>query len=454
MHALFSSSATARTVRLVTQDMRDEAIAQLPAAERPLAAGFAAKPGQIVLLPSDSICGALFGIGTGDDAFALGAAAFGLPEGEWQIDGIPEAFDPGLVSLAWVLGSYRFTLFKAAERAPARLVPPVGTDIDEITAIASAAMLTRDLINSPADIMGPEGLEAAFRKLAKAHGAKVTVTKGDALLKQNFPMIHAVGRAAGEVPRLLELEWGDPAHPRLALVGKGVCFDSGGLDLKPAAGMRWMKKDMGGGANAMGLAQLVMAAKLPVRLHLLVPAVENAVGADAFRPGDILVSRRGITVEIDNTDAEGRLVLADALARAVEETPDLLLDFATLTGAARIALGPEVMPFYTGDEALAAEIAAAGTAVGDPVWRMPLWDGYDREIDGDISDIVNSAAMPLAGSITAALFLRRFVGTSKWVHFDIFGWNLKDRPGRPKGGEMQGARAVYQMLKQRFVNSH
>ncbi|WP_417489164.1 leucyl aminopeptidase family protein [Maricaulis sp.] len=452
MNSFFSSSASARTVRLVSQAQRDEVVAQLPAAERPLAAGFAGKPGQIVLLPSDSISGALFGIGYGEDAFALGAAAFGLPEGDWQIDDMPDALNPGLVSLAWALGSYRFTLFKAAEREPARLVPPAGTDIAEITSIASAAMLTRDLVNSPADIMGPEGLEAAFRKLGKQHGAKLTVTKGDALLKQNFPMIHAVGRAAGEAPRLLELEWGDPAHPRLALVGKGVCFDSGGLDLKPAAGMRWMKKDMGGAANAMGLAQLVMAAKLPVRLHVLVPAVENAVGADAFRPGDILVSRQGITVEIDNTDAEGRLVLADALSRAVEEKPDLLIDFATLTGAARVALGPEVMPFYTDDEALAAEIFAAGNAVADPLWRMPLWDGYEREIEGDISDIVNSAAIPLAGSITAALFLRRFVGTSKWVHFDIFGWNLKDRPGRPKGGEMQGARAVYQMLKQRFVN--
>ncbi len=451
MNSIFSSSATARTVRLVTQDRRDEMIAQLPAAERSLAAGFAGKPGQIVLLPSDSICGALFGVGTGLDAFALGAAAFGLPEGDWQIDEMPEALNPGLVSLAWALGGYRFTRFKAAERAPARLVPPAGTDIAEITSIASAAMLTRDLVNSPADIMGPEGLEAAFRKLAKQHAAKVTVIKGDALLKQNFPMIHAVGRAAGEAPRLLELEWGDPAHPRLALVGKGVCFDSGGLDLKPAAGMRWMKKDMGGAANAMGLAQLVMAAKLPVRLHLLIPAVENAVGADAFRPGDILVSRQGITVEIDNTDAEGRLVLADALTRAVEDEPDLLIDFATLTGAARVALGPEVMPFYTDDETLAAEIFAAGTTVADPLWRMPLWDGYDREIEGEISDIVNSAAMPMGGSITAALFLRRFVGSTNWVHFDIFGWNLKDRPGRPKGGEMQGARAVYQMLKQRFV---
>tara|TARA_R110002072_G_scaffold20221_1_gene73858 strand:+ start:3940 stop:5298 length:1359 start_codon:yes stop_codon:yes gene_type:complete len=452
MKSFFSSSATARTVRLVSLARLDEVIAQLPLAERPLAAGFAAKPGQIVLLPSDSICGALFGIGNGEDAFALGAAAFGLPEGDWQIDEMPEALNPGLVSLAWALGSYRFTLFKAAERAPARLVPPAGTDINEIASIASAVMLTRDLVNSPADIMGPDGLEAAFRKLGKLHGAKLTVTKGDALLKQNYPMIHAVGRAAGEAPRLLELEWGDPAHPRLALVGKGVCFDSGGLDLKPAAGMRWMKKDMGGAANAMGLAQLVMAAKLPVRLHVLVPAVENAVGADAFRPGDILVSRQGITVEIDNTDAEGRLVLGDALSRAVEDKPDLLIDFATLTGAARVALGPEVMPFYTDDEALASEIAAAGTAVADPLWRMPLWDGYEREIEGEISDIVNSAAMPLAGSITAALFLRRFVGSSKWVHFDIFGWNLKDRPGRPKGGEMQGARAVYQMLKQRFVH--
>jgi len=452
MNAIFSSSTTARPLRLVTQSRCDEVIAQLPAAERPLAAGFAARPGQIVLLPSDSICGALFGVGTGEDAFALGAAAFGLPAGDWQIEDLPDGLDPDQVSLAWALGSYRFTRFKPADREPACLVPPAGTDITEIDAITSAVILARDLVNSPADIMGPEGLEAAFRKLAKAHGAKVTVTKGDALLKQNYPMIHAVGRAAGEAPRLLELEWGDAAHPRLSLVGKGVCFDSGGLDLKPAAGMRFMKKDMGGAANAMALAQLVMTAKLPVRLHLLVPAVENAVGADAFRPGDILVSRKGISVEIDNTDAEGRLVLADALARAVEEEPALLLDFATLTGAARVALGPEVMPFYTGDDAMAEEIFAAGNAVGDPVWRMPLWDGYEREIEGDISDIVNSAAMPLAGSITAALFLRRFVGTTPWVHFDIFGWNLKDRPGRPKGGEMQGARAVYQMLKQRFLD--
>jgi leucyl aminopeptidase len=452
MSTFFSASTEARTVRLVTQSARDAVIAQLPAAERSLAAGFAAKPGQIVLLPTDSICGALFGIGNGKDAFALGAAAFGLPEGDWQIEEMPADMDAALASLAWALGGYRFTRFKAADRAPARLVPPAGVDLAEAENLASAVTLTRDLINSPADIMGPEGLEAAFRTLAKAHGAKLTITKGDALLKQNFPMIHAVGRAAGEAPRLLELEWGDPTHPRLAVVGKGVCFDSGGLDIKASQFMRLMKKDMGGGANAMGLAKLVMAAKLPVRLHLLVPAVENAIGADAFRPGDILVSRLGLTVEIDNTDAEGRLVLADALARAVEDKPALLLDFATLTGAARVALGPEVMPFYTGDDALAGEIAGAADMVSDPVWRMPLWDGYERDIEGEISDIVNSTAMPMAGSITAALFLRRFAGTTPWAHFDIFGWNPKDRPGRPKGGEMQAVRAVYQMLKQRFVN--
>jgi leucyl aminopeptidase len=300
--------------------------------------------------------------------------------------------------------------------------------------------------------MGPAGLEAEFRKLAETHAAKVKVTTGQALLDDNYPMIHAVGRAAHEEPRLLELEWGNPDHPRIAVVGKGVTFDSGGLDIKAAQYMRLMKKDMGGGANAMGLASMIMAAKLPVYLHLLVPAVENAISAGAMRPGDILPSRKGLTVEVDNTDAEGRLVLADALARATEEDCEMVLDFATLTGAARVALGAELAPFYTDNDALAAQFTASGTEVSDPLWRMPLWDGYDKEIEGGISDLVNAAAIPMAGSITAALFLRRFVGDANWTHFDIFGWNPKDRPGRQKGGEMLAVRAVYQTLKNRFVH--
>jgi leucyl aminopeptidase len=452
MTALISSASDARKLRLVSEAEVDAVIKDLPADQRSLAANLKGKPGQFVLLPDGGEVQALFGIGGGKDAFVLGAAALTLPEGDWQLIHLPDAFEPTLAATAWALGGYTFTTYKPAPREAARLVVPDGADFDEAKAIAEAVHLTRDLVNTPADRMGPEGLEAAFRALADGFGATVRVTRGDDLLAQNYPMIHAVGRAAGEAPRLLELEWGDESHPRLAIVGKGVCFDTGGLDLKAAQYMRLMKKDMGGGANAMGLAHMVMAGKLPVRLHLLVPAVENAVGAGAFRPGDIIDSRKGLTVEIDNTDAEGRLVLGDALARAVEEPSDLLLDFATLTGAARVALGPEVAPFYTDDDEVAAALAKSAGEVADPLWRMPLWDGYEAEMDGEISDLVNSAATPMAGSITAALFLRRFVGEARWVHFDIFAWNPKPRPGRPKGGDMHAARAVYQMLKERFQN--
>ena len=452
MTALIATASDARTLCLVDEAGVDAAIAELAPDHRSLAAGFKGKPGQFVLLPDGAGAGALFGIGKGQDAFVLGAAPLTLPEGNWQLDALPGAWDATLATTAWALGSYCFTPYKPAARAAACLVAPDGADLDEAKVIAESVHLTRDLVNTPADRMGPEGLELAFRQLADAFGATVHVTRGDDLLAQNYPMIHAVGRAAAEAPRLLELEWGDVSHPRLAIVGKGVCFDTGGLDLKAAQFMRLMKKDMGGGANAMGLARMVMAMKLPVRLHLLVPAVENAVGAGAFRPGDIIESRKGLTVEIDNTDAEGRLVLGDALARATEEPVDLLLDFATLTGAARVALGPEVAPFYTDDDAVAADLARCSATVADPLWRMPLWDGYDSEMDGEISDLVNSAPTPMAGSITAALFLRRFVGDARWVHFDIFAWNPKPRPGRPKGGEMHAARAVYQMLKERFQN--
>jgi leucyl aminopeptidase len=451
MNSVYSNATDAKTVRLVTAQDSEAAINRLPEEQRALAANFTGKAGQMVLLPSDGEFDALLGLGSGKDAFALGAAALSLPEGDWKMSGLPSAIEPTLASIAWALGGYRFTRFKAAAREAARLVLPEDADSDEALNISTAVNLTRDLVNSPADVMGPDGLEAAFRQLADAHGAECRVTKGEALLTENYPLIHAVGRAAGEAPRLLELEWGDPKHPRLALVGKGVCFDSGGLDIKAGQYMRLMKKDMGGAANAMGLAAMVMTSKLPVRLHLLVPAVENAISADAMRPGDILNSRSGLTVEVDNTDAEGRLVLADALTRATEEDCNLVLDFATLTGAARVALGPELAPFYTDDDEFAQSLSEAGVIVADPVWRMPLWDGYEGEIDGEISDLVNSATMPMAGSITAALFLRRFVGDANWAHFDIFAWNPKTKHGRPKGGEMLATRAVYLSLKNRFL---
>lgn len=439
-----------KRLRLVTQDALETEMDALDSAVRPLAANFKAKPGELVLLPEGGEADALFGIGKGDDVFALGSAANRLPEGDWAIEALPEAFDATLAAVAWGMGAYQFTRYKAAARTPARLYPDDAADRAEAERIVAASTLTRDLVNTPADAMGPEGLEAAFRALGESHGAQIRVTTGDALIEENYPMIHAVGRAAGEAPRLLELEWGDEADPRIALVGKGVCFDSGGLDLKAAQYMRLMKKDMGGAANAMGLAHMIMDAKLPVRLHLLIPAVENAVSAGAFRPGDILPSRKGLTVEIDNTDAEGRLVLGDALTRASEDEPELLLDFATLTGAARVALGPQVMPFYTDDQALAEAIEAGARAVEDPVWRMPLWDGYAKMLDSKIADLVNSAASPFAGSITAALFLKRFAGNTRWAHFDIFAWNPSERPGRPEGGEIQAVRGVYQMIRDAY----
>ncbi|MBR9825968.1 MAG: leucyl aminopeptidase family protein [Alphaproteobacteria bacterium] len=450
MSVFATKTDQALRLRLVTTDALDAVLSGLSEAVRPLAANFKAKPGDMALLPADGDVDALLGLGAGDDVFALGAAAMRLPEGDWAIEALPAGFDPTLTAIAWGMGAYQFTRYKSASRAPARLVLPDGADAGEAERVVDAAVLTRDLVNTPADAMGPEGLEAAFRALAERHGADVRVTAGEALIEENYPMIHAVGRAAGEAPRLLELEWGDQKHPRIALVGKGVCFDSGGLDLKAAQFMRLMKKDMGGAANAMGLAHMIMDAKLPVRLHLLIPAVENAVSAGAFRPGDILSSRQGLTVEIDNTDAEGRLVLGDALTRACEDAPELLLDFATLTGAARVALGPEVMPFYTDDDALAEAISEGAQKVKDPVWRMPLWDNYAKMLDSKVADIVNGAASPFAGSITAALFLKRFAGETRWAHFDIFAWNPSARPGHPEGGEIQAVRGVYQFIRDAY----
>jgi leucyl aminopeptidase len=380
----------------------------------------------------------------------IASQAEGLPEGTYRLkDG-----EIGAAGLGWLLAQHRFERYSKPEKNGGARVLLTGdpASIDETVRLADATALVRDLVNTGSSDMGPNELEAAAERLAKVNGGTVIVTRGDALT-QGYPMIDAVGRAAAKhrAPRLIELEWGNPKHPRIAVIGKGVCFDSGGLDIKPSSGMRLMKKDMGGAAHALALAQLVMAARLPVRLHLLIPAVENAISADAFRPGDVLDSRKGLTVENTNTDAEGRLVLGDALTRAGEDKPELVIDFATLTGAARVALGPDLPASFMNDETLASDLLAAGTAAHDPLWRMPLWDGYDEYLKSDIADLINSPDNGYAGASVAALFLRRFAPEGvPWAHFDTFAWRPYAKPGRPKGGEAYGLRASWAMLKGRY----
>ena len=377
---------------------------------------------------------------------SLGAS---LPEGTYRLAEGPV----GAAGLGWMLAQHQFTRYlKPDATGPRALLTADAAHIDETVRLAEATALVRDLVNTGASDMGPADLEAAAETLAKRHGATVTTTRGDALAT-GYPMIHAVGQAASKdrAPRLIELEWGDPTHPRIALVGKGVTFDTGGLDIKPSAGMRLMKKDMGGAAHALALASLVMAAKLPVRLHLLIPAVENSIAGNAFRPGDVLATRKGLTVENTNTDAEGRLILGDALTKAGESNPELILDFATLTGAARVALGPDLPPLFTDDETLAADLLAAGIAEGDQMWRLPLWNAYDEMLKSDVADMVNAPDGGFAGAVTAALFLRRFVpkGTA-WAHLDVFAWRPSGKPGRPKGGEAYALRAAFAMLARRY----
>jgi len=373
-----------------------------------------------------------------------------LPEGTYRLkDG-----EVGTAGLGWLLAQYRFERYTKPDKGNEGrvLLSSDPAAIEETVRLAQATAWVRDLVNLGSSDMGPGELEAEAEGLAKKHDATLTVTRGDAL-ETGYPMIHAVGRAAAKhrAPRLIELEWGNPKHPRVAVIGKGVCFDSGGLDIKPASGMRLMKKDMGGAAHALGLASLIMAARLPVRLHLLIPAVENAISADAFRPGDVLKTRKGLTVENTNTDAEGRLVLGDALTRAAEDKPELVIDYATLTGAARVALGPDLPATFVNDEALASELLAAGTAVFDPLWRMPLWDGYDEYLKSDIADLVNSSDNGYAGATVAALFLRRFVPEGAlWAHFDTFAWRPTAKPARSKGGDAYGLRAAWAMLKARY----
>jgi leucyl aminopeptidase len=419
------------------------------------ATGFEAKPGQHLIVPSpDGAGGVLFGIEGKDkpiNPFLPGLLPGLLPAGTYYFANAPH--DARLAALAFALGSYRFGRYRKVKDKAVRLVLPDGVDGDDVSRIAEGVVLARDLINTPANDLGPAELEDAARTLAKRHGAKIQSTVGDALLKQNFPLIHAVGRAAApsHAPRLIDLRWGSPSHPKITIVGKGVCFDTGGLDLKPDSAMLIMKKDMGGAASALALAHMVMDRKLKVSLRVLIPAVENSVAGDAFRPLDVYPSRKGLNVEIGNTDAEGRLILADALALADEDTPDLLVDMGTLTGAARVALGPELPPYYTDDEALAAEVARHAMAENDPVWRLPLWPRYDSMLDSKTADLNNVASGGMAGSIVCALFLKRFVGAAKsWLHFDIYGWTPAAKPGRPEGGECQAARALYALLAARY----
>ncbi|MFN7054398.1 leucyl aminopeptidase family protein [Hyphomonas sp.] len=414
------------------------------------AQGFTGGAGQAVLVPGQggALAEVLFGLGEGQDKLAVAALAARLPAGDYQI---AETGGLSFASIAagWADGAYRFETYRKERTAPPRLVIPETEDAARLSREADAVTLLRDLVNTPAADMGPSELEARMRALAERHDARVASIIGESLIEHDYPMIHAVGRAGADAPRFLELEWGKPGQPKIAFVGKGITFDSGGLNIKPGEGMRIMKKDMGGAAHAIALASLVMEARLPVHLKLYVSAAENAISGNAFRPGDILSSRKGLTVEIDNTDAEGRLVLADALTRACEESPDLLIDFATLTGAARVALGPDLAPLYTDDDALAADILAASAATGDPVWRMPLWQPYLDYLRSPIADLVNSGGGGMAGSITAALFLKQFVTAKSWAHFDVWAWR-KAKYGRPDGAAACGLRAVWAMLEARY----
>jgi len=446
---------SARPLHVITPDALDAWRANLSDNLRAWVeeSGFTAASGQLCLLPAPdgSLAGAAFGLGGAPERarqrFAIAAAADRLPAGSWRIvaesgldtDGWSEA------ALGWLLAGYQFTRYGSRERDIPRLVAPKDVDSARLEAIAAGEWLTRDLINTPANDMGPAEIEGAARALAKDHGARIEVAEGDALERGNLPLIHAVGRASPRHPRLIDLRHGS-AGPRLTLVGKGVAFDTGGLNLKPGTSMALMKKDMGGAATVLGLASTILSLDLPLQLRVLIPAVENAVGGGAFRPGDILTARNGLTVEVNNTDAEGRLVLADALALADEDEPDLIVSMATLTGAARVAVGPDIAPFYTRDARIADAVARAGAQVRDPVWRMPLHAPYESMIEPGIADLDNAPSGGFAGSITAALFLHRFVTRARYLHFDVFGWQPVAAPARPKGGVGQGARAVLDAL--------
>jgi leucyl aminopeptidase len=417
-------------------------------------AGFTASESDLRLLPDarGAISSAVLGLGKGTDALALARFAESLPSGTYRFADVPADVGGVHGALAWALGTYRFTRYRKARPAGARLVLPTGVDGSEIVRIAEAVFLARDLINTPPNDMGPEELAAAARDLGRKHGAKFSTIVGDQLLKANYPLVHAVGQGSERAPRLIDLVWGRAAAPKVTLVGKGVCFDTGGYDLKTSSGMLTMKKDMGGAATVLAIADMVMGAKLDVRLRVLIPAVENSVSGRAYRPSDVFRSRKGLTVEIGNTDAEGRLVLADALSEADGEAPELLIDIATLTGAARVATGMELPPFFTDDDALATDLERHAKATQDPVWRMPLWRGYEATLKSNVADLNNNPDYGYAGAITAALFLNRFVTRARsWMHIDIAAWTDRPKPGRPRGAEANAARAIYALLKSRYA---
>jgi leucyl aminopeptidase len=458
MHPAFASpGGSAVPVTFVNASTWAELRAKLEPYGRAFAdaAGFEPRPGRHLVLPGPggTLSGVLLAVETADDLhkdpFRPGALPSLVSAGTYRFANA--AHDSRLAALAFALGTYRFARYRKGEDKDVRLEVPDGIDVAELTAIVEGVFLARDLINTPANDMGPPELEYAARALAARHNARVKVIVGEDLLKQNFPLIHAVGRAADRAPRLIDITWGETSHPKVTLVGKGVCFDTGGLDIKSDAGMLNMKKDMGGAAAMLALAHMLMARELPIRLRLLIPAVENAISGSAFRPRDIYRSRKGITVEIGNTDAEGRLILADAIALADEEEPELIADMATLTGAARVALGTEVVPFYTDDDALADSLARTARTEHDPLWRMPLWRPYDQLLESKVADVNNVSSGGFAGSITAAMFMRRFATAAKaWLHFDIYAWNQTSRPGRPEGAECQAARALYAHLVARY----
>lgn len=463
-----AKSETSRPIWFISKNGLDAADLPASVTNWAKAHDFNGQEGQILVVPSadGSIGGALIGTGlsaesqntgkqktNGQDRLLAGYLGRNLPAGDWHIASALD--DAALAILAILMGSYSFNKYRNnTDKAARRFVLPEDVNFEEVQNINNAVTLVRDLINTPTNDMGPENLEQAVRDLGAKHNANVSAIIGEELLQQNFPMIHAVGRAGSQAPRLIDLQWGDQSAPKVTLVGKGVCFDTGGLDIKSASNMLLMKKDMGGAANVIGLASMIMDANLPIRLRVLIPAVENSISSNAFRPSDVLTSRKGLTVEVGNTDAEGRLVLADALALADEEEPEILIDMATLTGAARVALGPELPPYFSHCDDFAAEIADAADKVADPVWRMPLWQPYDKRLTSRIADINNVTTDGFAGAVTAALFLNRFVSKAKnWSHFDIYGWVPVERAASPVGGEAQAIRALYQLLKTRFTKN-
>ena len=453
--AIITESSNAKPLWCLTTESLPAWLATQPAqvARWIEAQAFSATPGSTLLLPDvDGIAGAILGIGDPLDPYSYAHGPLSLPVADWSPQGVMDDATCAVLQLGWSLGAYRFGRYKAPLREPARLLLE-NTDA-EVTDVFAACCRVRDMVHTPTEHMGPDEIEAIAREIASAQGARIEVRSGDDLIAHNYPAIHAVGRASHRAPRIIELNWGDEGAPHLAIVGKGVCFDTGGLNLKAGPGMRNMKKDMGGAAHAIALAELLMRRKLPLRITLLVPAVENAVGPNALRPGEVIATRKGVSVEIDNTDAEGRLVLADALVRAAELKPTLILDFATLTGAARVALGPDLPALYANDDAIAQAWLQSGGVQRDPLWRMPLWQPYLRYLVSGIADIANGSSTTMAGSVTAALFLQKFVPVDqRWAHVDVYSWNDSDRPGRPAGGEAQGLRAAFAMLKNKDIVS-